>query len=81
MTRARLSAVLRLAGYFSSQYLANPKYLNASLVDVGWAFWETYVVPDNFLYLFDYIPWREEEIVTPLLQEYGWERASDTETT
>jgi hypothetical protein len=81
LTRARLPAVLRLAGYYSGQYLANPKYLNASMADVAWAFWETFAVPDDFLYLFDYLPWREEDVVSPLLEEYGWERAADTQTT
>ena len=61
--------------------LRNPAYLNESLWDTFKAYWHTFVVKDDFLYLFHYLPWREEEIVGTIRREYDWESATDTTST
>jgi hypothetical protein len=38
-------------------------------------------VKDDFLYLYHYIPWNEDTIVTTIRREYNWEIAEDTATT
>ena len=38
-------------------------------------------MPHNFIYLFDYFDWNEEEVNGTLHSEYGWETATDTATT
>lgn len=72
---------LRLLLYYMKQYALNPRYFNESLWDTMKAYWHTFVVKDDFLYLFHYLPWREEEIVSTIRREYDWEDAPDTKTT
>lgn len=72
---------LKFLSYYAKQYALNPRYLNASLVDTLASYYSTYVAKDDFLYLFHYIPWDENEIMSVLVKEYGWEGAPDTETT
>jgi glucosamine--fructose-6-phosphate aminotransferase (isomerizing) len=67
--------------YFGRNYLTNPAYVNESLKDTWNAFWQTFVVKDDFLYLFHYLPWREDEIVGTIRREYDWEVETDTTTT
>lgn len=67
--------------YFGRNYLTNPAYVNESLKDTWNAFWQTFVVKDDFLYLFHYLPWKEDEIVSTIRREYDWEVETDTTTT
>jgi hypothetical protein len=67
--------------YFAKNYARNPAYLNESLVDTANAFYQTFLVKDDFLYLFHYLPWREDQIVSTIRREYDWEVATDTNTT
>jgi hypothetical protein len=67
--------------YFAKNYLKNPAYLNESLLDTANAFWQTFVVKDDFLYLYHYLPWNEDTIVGTIRREYDWEIATDTQTT
>jgi asparagine synthetase B (glutamine-hydrolysing) len=67
--------------YHIKQYALNPRYFNESLWDTWNAFWQTFVVKDDFLYLFQYLPWHEDEIVGTIRREYDWEVATDTSTT
>ena len=70
-----------LLWYFAKNYLKNPAYINESLVDTANAFYQTFMVKDDFLYLFHYLPWREDVILDTIRAEYDWEIASDTSTT
>jgi len=70
-----------LSLYFARQFLLNPRYFNSSLIDSLWAFFETYVVRDDFVYLFHYLPWDEKKIMAILREQYDWEIADDTTTT
>lgn len=72
---------LTLAFYYARHYAANPRLLNASLVDTVGAFLSTYALPHDYLYLFHFIPWEEDVINRTLREEYDWELADDTTTT
>lgn len=72
---------LALAFYYAAHYARNPGLLNASLTDTIGAFFATYVLPHNYLYLYRYIPWDEEAINRTLREQYDWELADDTSTT
>jgi len=67
--------------YFAKNYAKNPAYINESLLDTANAFYQTFVVKDDFLYLYHYLPWFEDEIVGTIRREYDWEVATDTKTT
>ena len=67
--------------YFAKNYARNPAYINESLLDTANAFYQTFVVKDDFLYLYHYLPWFEDEIVGTIRREYDWEVATDTQTT
>ena len=67
--------------YYAKNYLKNPAYINESIFDTAAAYWHTFVVNDDFLYLYHYLPWNEDQIVGTIRREYDWEVATDTETT
>ncbi len=66
----------RLAVYYASEYVKNPKYINRSLADSLYNF-----ARHDFLYLFDYLEWNEDDINDVLINRYGWETAKDTTST
>ncbi len=72
---------LRLASFYGEQYLLNPAYLNASLLDTLGAYASYYLLPKRYEQLFDYIPWHEAEIEQTLINGYDWELATDTRST
>lgn len=59
----------------------NPSYLNESLFDSLWAFASFYMIPHEYLRLYRYTKWDEEEVSSTLIREYDWELAKDTKTT
>jgi len=81
LTKMSLRNKVGMLGYFAKNFATNPAYWNESLLDTANAFWQTFVVKDDFLYLFHYLPWREENIVGTIRREYDWESATDTTTT
>ncbi|MCC6409636.1 MAG: hypothetical protein IT453_20950 [Planctomycetes bacterium] len=81
LTGLPLKNELHLLCYYAWNYLKNPRYLNESLFDTFNAYYQTFVVKDDFLYLFHYLEWREEEIVGTIRREYDWEVATDTTST
>ncbi len=76
-----LARKCRMAGFFLGQYLRNPAYINLSLFDTFWAAYSSYGMKHDFHWLFNYIPWNEQEIHDTLRREFDWEEADDTETT
>ena len=72
---------MRLLWYYARNYLANPSYFNESFKDTLNAYWQTFVVKDDFLYLYHYLEWKEQTIVGTILREYDWEVAKDTTST
>lgn len=81
LNRMSSFAKARMVAYYLKNYLLNPGYINGSLGDTFTAFLSYYFVRQDFLYLFDYVPWEEQEINRTLIGEYGWELATDTPTT
>jgi asparagine synthetase B (glutamine-hydrolysing) len=81
LTKMSFRNKVGMLGYFAKNYIKNPAYINESLIDTANAFWQTFVVNDDFLYLFHYLHWDEETIVSTIRREYNWEAASDTTTT
>lgn len=71
----------RMLGFYGKQYLLNPGYLNRSILDTLFAYASYYLVNQEYLYLFDYIEWDEDELNRTLIDEYKWEIAADTPTT
>ncbi|NLZ24529.1 hypothetical protein GX888_02165 [Candidatus Dojkabacteria bacterium] len=76
-----VGSLLRLLSFYGKEYLLNPLYINSSLLDSIAAFSSYYVMPHNHLSLFSYIEWDENHIEDVLINQYGWERATDTDTT
>lgn len=76
-----LANKIGLASWYGLQYLLNPRYFNESFVDTMGAFFQTFIAKDDFLYLFDYLKWDEDEINKTLINEYGWETAADSDNT
>jgi glucosamine--fructose-6-phosphate aminotransferase (isomerizing) len=72
---------IRLAAYYGRHFLSNPAFLNATLRDSAFAFFSYYLIPKDYITLYDYIPWDEATVEHTILTQYGWEVATDTETT
>jgi predicted glutamine amidotransferase len=72
---------LKLFLFYAKEYAKNPAYLNASLADTWEAFVSFYVLPHDYLNLYDFVRWDEAQIVSTLTQRYDWEAAPDTRTT
>ncbi|HEX7700373.1 MAG TPA: hypothetical protein VF403_06625, partial [Kofleriaceae bacterium] len=81
LTGMSLRNKLGMLGYFAKNYLRNPAYVNESLFDTANAFYQTFMVKDDFLYLWHYLPWHEDTVVNTIRREYNWEIAADTTTT
>jgi glucosamine--fructose-6-phosphate aminotransferase (isomerizing) len=67
---------LRMLKYYGSKMLANHKYWNKSLFDSLTGFFSFYFVKPNYIQLFDFIDWNEDEIMNVLSRDYGWETDS-----
>lgn len=67
----------RLALYYGMKTIKNPSYWNRSIWDNFMAFWHCFVAKDDFLYLFNYYPWNEEEVEKTLKEKYEWEADLD----
>lgn len=71
----------KLAAFYGGQFLANPRYLNRSLIDTAGAFLSSYALKHDFVPLFDYVKWDETEVIETLTRDYNWELATDTKST
>jgi len=72
---------LRMLAYYGFRFLANPAYINSSWFDTLWGFASYYLIPHNYLFLFNHIKWDEKKIDALLTGQYGWEMAPDCSTT
>lgn len=72
---------VQIAGFYGANYLRNPAYFNESWRDSVASFFTTFVARDDFLYLFQYLHWDEDEINRTLIGQYGWETAPHTDNT
>ncbi|HRN85875.1 MAG TPA: hypothetical protein PKU78_01060 [Candidatus Dojkabacteria bacterium] len=69
---------LKLLWYYAAQYSKNPRYLNSSLVDTFGAYLSSYAISKDYLYIYKYLPWSEQEVEDVLLKQYDWELSPDT---
>jgi glucosamine--fructose-6-phosphate aminotransferase (isomerizing) len=69
---------LKIMFYYLKQFIKNPSYINRSIIDTLFAFYSSYVLTDDYLYLFHYIDWDEKEILKTIIQKFNWERETDT---
>ncbi len=72
---------LRITAFYVGRFLSNPAYLNTSLYDTFTGYLSSYFGRQDYLYLYEYIPWDEQEISTTLRDRFDWETASDTSAT
>jgi hypothetical protein len=72
---------LKMLLYFARQYLTNPGYINSSIFDTLFAYYCTYLLPDDYLYLYHYIEWDEKTIISRIRKKFDWEIAEDTNAT
>jgi glucosamine--fructose-6-phosphate aminotransferase (isomerizing) len=62
--------------------LQSPGYFNSSLWDtLSGEYYRSFNKKTDYYHIFDYWRWDEKVIDDTLLNEYGWERAPDTNTT
>lgn len=72
---------LKLLKFYGKEYLLNPSYINSSFFDTGLAYFSTYIQKHNYVYLWHYVPWNEDKIITTLKKEYNWELSTETNQT
>ncbi|MEE8574983.1 MAG: hypothetical protein V3T30_06175, partial [Thermodesulfobacteriota bacterium] len=71
----------QMVSYYMKSFLNNPGYLNSSLLDTAFAFACYYITKRDYINLFRYVPWNEEEVNATIIGEYNWELSPDTTTT
>ena len=77
-----MSRKLRLAAYYGTRFLANPDYLNRSLLDTATAFLSYYLEPRrDFYFMFSHMVWNEDTVNEVLLGQYDFERSPDSSST
>lgn len=72
---------LKLLSFYAVNFLLNPAYINRSMIDTFVAFYSTYVLHDDYLYLYQYLEWDEKVILDKIFKEFEWEVAADTKAT
>jgi len=78
LTGISLKNKIKTLLYYIKQYIKNPSYLNSSVFDTLFAYFATYFIPDDYLYLYHYIEWDEKRIISAIKEKYNWELANDT---
>jgi hypothetical protein len=69
---------LKIMYYYLKQFVLNPAYINRSIIDTLFAYYSSYVLTDDYLYLFHYLDWDENKIVSTITEKFSWERETDT---
>ena len=75
------SGIARMTGHYLKQYALNPRYINASILDIVGATISFYMIPHQYFRLYDYIPWVESVVDETLISQYGWETSPDCQST
>lgn len=81
LEQLNITDIFKMGNYYVEHFLKNTAFINSSLWDTIKATASYYVIPHNYFRLFNYIEWNEEKINDVLLNQYGWELASDTKST
>jgi glutamine---fructose-6-phosphate transaminase (isomerizing) len=76
-----LSQKVKLLSYYILGVFRNPRYFNSSIIDTLSAFRSSYFLKSDYIHLYNYIDWDEQEILRTLRDIYGWENAQDTKST
>lgn len=71
----------KLGFYYLIQYLKNPFYFNASIIDTLSSFFSYFMIPHSYINLFDYIKWDEDLINKILIEKYNWETDKESKST
>ncbi len=69
---------LKIISYYMGQFLRNPAYFNKSIIDTLFAFYSTYLLRDDYVYLFHYLDWDEKKILSTIMEKFNWEKETDT---
>jgi glutamine---fructose-6-phosphate transaminase (isomerizing) len=69
---------LKIMYYYFKQFVTNPAYINKSMIDTLFAYYSSYVLKDDYLYLFHYLDWDEKTIIKTITEKFDWEREIDT---
>jgi len=69
---------LKIMYYYLKQFVKNPSYINKSIFDTLFAYYSSYVLTDDYLYLFHYIDWDEKNILNTITEKFNWEKETDT---
>jgi glutamine---fructose-6-phosphate transaminase (isomerizing) len=69
---------LRIMYYYLKQFVKNPAYINKSIIDTLFAYYSSYVLTDDYLYLFHYLDWDEKTILSTITEKFNWEKETDT---
>lgn len=80
-TKLTMSEKIALAFKYLQKYAGNPAYINRSVFDTLGGYFSFYLVPHNYLRLFEYILWDEKEVNSTLINEYDWEISDETPST
>jgi hypothetical protein len=72
---------LKLLFYYARQYISNPGYINSSILDTLSAYYYTYILRDDYLYLYHYIDWDEKKVLSTIYEKFDWERETDSKAT
>ncbi len=69
---------LKIMYYYLKQFVTNPSYINRSIIDTLFAYYSSYILTDDYLYLFHYLDWDEKTIVNSIIEKFDWEKETDT---
>jgi glutamine---fructose-6-phosphate transaminase (isomerizing) len=69
---------LKIMYYYFKQFVKNPAYINRSIIDTLFAYYSSYVLTDDYLYLFHYLDWDEKTIINTITKKFNWEKETDT---
>jgi hypothetical protein len=69
---------LKIMSYYLKQFIKNPAYFNRSIIDTLFAYYSSYVIPDDYVYLYHYLDWDEKRILSKISEKFDWERETDT---
>jgi hypothetical protein len=80
-TKLTMTEKMALAFKYFQKYAGNPAYINRSVFDTLGGYLSFYIVPHNYLRLFEYLPWDENVVNSTLINEYDWEISDETPST
>jgi glutamine---fructose-6-phosphate transaminase (isomerizing) len=69
---------LKIMYYYLKQFVKNPAYINKSIIDTLFAYYSSYVLRDDYVYLFHYLDWDENKILSSITEKFNWEKETDT---